>query len=191
MDTVQRVNMHVCMHLKCNSLIAYLSKECFQSKLQRRLKHLCISKFFHESYRFQDDYFTFSNLSDSAEWLLIQDAFQKFCTLQSYFKTRYLFLFCNVHLFLALSFFVVTYTFLHLSHRYWFLECVVLLQWLAPVCCIKPISTFVSSCVAHVYICSTVGALALSITLLLSCAVFIMIFTFECLTVTFLWLRRG
>jgi hypothetical protein len=31
---VRRVNMYVCMHLKCKSLIIYWSKECFTSNLQ-------------------------------------------------------------------------------------------------------------------------------------------------------------
>lgn len=44
----------------------------------------------------------------------------------------------------------------------------------------KPWPSFVSSCVAHVYICTTVGTLALSITLFLSCAIIIMTFAFEC-----------
>ena len=44
----------------------------------------------------------------------------------------------------------------------------------------KPLPTFVSSCVAHVCICTTVGTLALSITLFLSCAVIIATLAFEC-----------
>jgi len=75
----------------------------------------------------------------------------------------------------------VTYTFWRFSLRHF---CFLNVLWCYSVLCLcvvsKPLPPFVSSCVAHVYICTTVGTVALSITLFLSCAIIIMIFAFEC-----------